>query len=61
MKGITEASQALHEESKTAPDCAKPLKARYIEKLLRELDVWSRARRNLVIDLVALPSKPRPK
>ena len=34
---ITEASEALAEASKTASDCAKPLKARYIEKLLREL------------------------
>jgi hypothetical protein len=62
VKGITEASQALHEESKTAPDCAKqPLNARYIERLLRELDVWPRTPRNPVIDLVAVPSKQRPK
>jgi hypothetical protein len=43
---ITDASRALAHESKTAPDCAKPLKARYIEKLLRDLDVWPKARRS---------------
>ena len=43
---ITDASRALAHESKTAPDCAKPLKARYIEKLLRDLNVWPKARRN---------------
>jgi hypothetical protein len=51
---ITDASDALAHESKTAPDCAKkPLKARYIEKLLRDLDVWPKARRS--------SSKQRPK
>jgi hypothetical protein len=44
MKNITDASHALSEESKTAPDCAKPLeKPRYIERLLGELglrDAW---------------------
>jgi hypothetical protein len=43
---ITEASDALAEEtSKPASDCAKPLKARYIEKLLRELGMFPKARR----------------
>jgi hypothetical protein len=50
---ITEASHALFEESKTASDCAKPLKPRYIEKRLRELGSFPRARRN--------PPKRRPK
>ena len=50
---ITYASHALAKELETAPDCAKPLKARYIEKLLRDLDVWPKARRNT--------SKQRPK
>jgi hypothetical protein len=44
--GITGASEALAKESKTAPDCAKPLKARYIEKLLRERGMFVKARRN---------------
>ena len=43
--GITGASEALAEESKTAPDCAKPLTARYIEKLLRELGRFPKAHR----------------
>src|SRR5262249_55421464 len=43
--GITGASEALAGESKTAPDCAKPLTARYIEKLLRELKVFPKAHR----------------
>jgi hypothetical protein len=42
---ITGASHALAEESKTADDCAKPLTARYIEKLLRELRVFPKAHR----------------
>jgi hypothetical protein len=50
---ITDASGALAHESKAAPDCAKQLKPRYIEKLLRGLDVWPKARRN--------SSKQRPK
>jgi hypothetical protein len=40
---ITDASCALHEESKTAPDCAKQLEARYIEKELRALGVFPKA------------------
>jgi len=51
--GITGASEALAEESKTAPDCAKPLTARYIEKLLRELRTFPKAHRG--------SSKQRPK
>jgi hypothetical protein len=43
--GITGASKALAGESKTAADCAKPLTARYIEKLLRELAVFPKAPR----------------
>jgi hypothetical protein len=43
--GITGASEALAEESKTAPDCAKPLTARYIEKLLRGLGTFPKAPR----------------
>jgi hypothetical protein len=43
--GITGASKALAEESKTAPDCAKPLTARYSEKLLRDLRVFPKAHR----------------
>jgi hypothetical protein len=46
MEGITDGSHALAEESKTALDCARPLNARYIEKLLRQLNVWAKARRN---------------
>jgi hypothetical protein len=42
---ITEAARELAEESKTAPDSAKPLKARSIEKLLRERGVFPKARR----------------
>jgi hypothetical protein len=49
---ITDASCALHEESKTAPDCAKPLEARYIEKELRALGGFPKANRG---------SKQRPK
>jgi hypothetical protein len=45
--GITGASEALVEESKTAPDCAKPLTVRYIEKLLRKLGVFKKAYRGL--------------
>ena len=41
--GITGASKALEAASKT--DCAKPLKARYIEKRLRELEVFPKAHR----------------
>ena len=43
--GITGASEALAEESKTAPDCAKPLTARYIEKLLRGLGRFPKTHR----------------
>jgi hypothetical protein len=43
--GITGASGALAEESKIAPDCAKPLTARYIEKLLRDLGRFPKAPR----------------
>jgi hypothetical protein len=51
---ITEASHALADESaKIASDCAKPLKARYIEKRLRELGTFPQARRN--------PLRQRPK
>ena len=46
--GITGASEALAEESKTAPDCAKPLTARYIEKLLRGLGTFPKAPRGLL-------------
>jgi hypothetical protein len=44
--GITGASRALAETSNTALDCAKPLKARYIETQLRELGTFPKARRN---------------
>jgi hypothetical protein len=37
---ITEASRVLAEKSETAPDCAKPLKADYIENELRRLHIW---------------------
>jgi hypothetical protein len=50
---ITPAARSLATESETASDCAKPLKARYIEKLLRELGSFPKARRN--------PPKQRPK
>jgi hypothetical protein len=50
---ITDASHVLAEQSETASDCAKPLKARYIEKLLRELGSFPLAHRN--------PLKQRPK
>jgi hypothetical protein len=50
---ITDASLVLEKESETAPDCAKPVKHRYIEKLLRDLSVWPKACRN--------SSKQRPK
>jgi hypothetical protein len=40
---ITEAGRRLAEESKTAPDCAKPLKPRSAEKLLRNLGLWPQA------------------
>ena len=43
--GITGASRELAEEAKTAPDCAKPLTARYIEKLLRTLGAFPKAHR----------------
>ena len=43
---ITDASGVLAEESKTASDCAKALNARYIEKLLRGLNVFPKACRN---------------
>jgi hypothetical protein len=43
---ISDASRALADESKTAPDCAKPLNA--LEKLLRERNVWPKARPELV-------------
>lgn len=43
--GITGASRILSRQSRTAPDCAKPLGERYIEKLLRELGVFPKARR----------------
>src|SRR5262245_24255407 len=43
--GIAAAGRALAEEAKTAPDCAKRLEARYIEKQLRELGVFPRAHR----------------
>jgi len=45
-KSITDASHALHEESKTDPDCAKELKPRYIEELLGKLNLWPKAYRN---------------
>jgi hypothetical protein len=41
--GITDASRALAEASKI--DCAKPLEARYIEKLLRGLGTFPKAHR----------------
>src|SRR5262245_43887066 len=44
--GITGASIALAEESKTALDCAKPLTVGYIKNRLRELEVFPKARRN---------------
>jgi hypothetical protein len=46
--GITGASKVLAEESKNAADCAKPLTARYIEKLLRGLGTFPKAPRGLL-------------
>jgi hypothetical protein len=43
--GITGASGALATESKTAPDCAKPLTAGYIKNLLRENGAFPKANR----------------
>lgn len=43
--GITGASQALANESETVADCAKPLRARYIERLLRAIGAFRKARR----------------
>jgi hypothetical protein len=43
--GITGASEALAKESDNAADCAKPLTARYIEKLLREPGTFLKAHR----------------
>jgi hypothetical protein len=43
--GITGASEALAKKSETALDCAKPLTARYIEKLLRDLNTFPKAYR----------------
>jgi hypothetical protein len=48
---ITDASRALAIESEAA--CAKPLNARYIERLVRERNVWPKAFRG--------SSKQRPK
>ena len=42
--GITGASERTRaRKSEAAPDCAKPLKARYIEKLLRDLGTFEKA------------------
>ncbi|HEY1877358.1 MAG TPA: hypothetical protein VGG66_07790 [Rhizomicrobium sp.] len=46
VMNITDASRELARESETAPDSSKPLDARYIEKLLRDLNVWPKAFRN---------------
>src|SRR5262245_1115999 len=43
---ITEAARALAEESKTAPDRAKPLSEGYIKNELRKLNVWEPQPRN---------------
>jgi hypothetical protein len=41
---ITDRSRELATESNSAPDCEKPLDARYIEGLLRSLDLHPRSR-----------------
>jgi hypothetical protein len=43
--GITGASAALAKESESAADCARPLTARYIENLLRDLKTFPKAHR----------------
>jgi hypothetical protein len=43
---ITEAGRELSKESKTAPDCAKPLGEGHCTNLLRELNVWPKKPRN---------------
>ena len=43
--GITDASKALAAESKTAPDCVKPLTVGYIKNLLRENGAFPKAYR----------------
>ena len=43
VTGITEAGKELSEKSKSAPDCAKPLKPRYAEQILRGLGTWPKA------------------
>jgi hypothetical protein len=39
---ITPAARALSDESKTAPDCVKPLSVGYCRNLLRDLNVWTK-------------------
>jgi hypothetical protein len=39
---ITNAGRKLSKESKTAPDCAKPLSVGHCINLLRGLNVWSK-------------------
>ena len=46
VMNITDAGRALSNESKTAPDCAKPLSAGHCINLLRNLDVWPKKSRN---------------
>ena len=53
VMNITEAGHRLSEESKTAPDCAKPLSVGHCINLLRDLNVWSKKPRKL--------SRQRPK
>jgi hypothetical protein len=46
VMNITDAGHALSNESKTAPDCAKPLSKGYCINLLRNLDAWPKKHRN---------------
>ena len=45
VRDITAAGHVLSDESKTAPDCAKPLSAGHCINLLRGLNVWPKKRR----------------
>ena len=44
---ITEAGEALSEQSQTAPDCAKPLSVGHCTNLLRDLNVFPKKPRNV--------------